>query len=89
MVKLSKLATDGLLKLLSDEQESGWTAIFPGAIGRAGISLVRFGLAKNLGRFIYSGNRPSMGERPDAYVRFELTPKGRQLAKTLTTRKHS
>lgn len=84
-MKLTLNAAMGLAELLRDENAQGMSNQnpFPGAIGRRGSALVRLGLAINLGRHIYANNRPEIGERPDAYVRFELTNKGRKAAKKL------
>ncbi len=75
-MKLTREQIEQLRQLVESEDTE-----LPGAVGRTGTALVRLGLAVRLGRCTYSGG--SYGERPDVWIRFELTPKGKRLAKQL------
>lgn len=79
---LSGSALEGL-RHLWDVDRFKFKGHFPGAIGRAGTTLVKRGLAENLGRTVYAGNCPSMGEGPDAYTEFRITEAGRKMARSL------
>lgn len=84
----------GLRDILKDEKNPR-QAIFPGAIGRVGASLVRRKLVTSLGRQVFAGNRPHQGEQPDAWVAYAFTPLGRDWAESIyrvdlsSFRKHS
>lgn len=81
---LSDVERAALRRLWDEHNISGMRRMgFDGALGRVGTSLTKRGITRNLGRHIYANNRPEMGERPDAYVKFELTPFGKSLASQL------
>lgn len=81
---LSKAERAAIRQLWDEHNISGMRRMgFDGAIGRVGTSLTKRGITCNLGRYVFANNRPEMGERPDAYVKFELTPFGKSLAAQL------
>lgn len=88
---LSETARGALLRLLDDHRRLNGRdrhnlPPFPGACGRGGTALCKLGLARRLGRTVFSSNR--RGELPDAYVAFELTPAGLSFAEKLANELH-
>ena len=84
-VPLPEAAHEALRQLWREERpQSDFTRLpaYPGAIGRAGTTLVGRGLAQNLGREVYGGSHRK-GEVPEAWVKFCLTAAGRKLAREL------